>query len=139
MTDMYDEPRKFDGKLKPYPHEEFGVEVRRTGHVVFLCFSVEESLPHPLLFAFREVVPKIPSRTYMRSSNVLGNVKSPMKRSVYYVKGYVYDSVVIGNILNFFGFVAFFILIELMFCRSVLLLINVLIYCRSSIVTAKKV
>ena len=29
MTDMYnDKPRKFEGKLTPYPHEEFGVEVR---------------------------------------------------------------------------------------------------------------
>lgn len=25
---MYDKPRKFEGKLTPYPHEEFGVEVR---------------------------------------------------------------------------------------------------------------
>jgi len=29
MTGMYDDPKSFDGKLKPYPHEELGVEVRR--------------------------------------------------------------------------------------------------------------
>ena len=28
MTDMYDKPKDFEGKLKPYPHEERGVEVR---------------------------------------------------------------------------------------------------------------
>lgn len=27
MTDMYDKPKTYDGNLKPYPHEEFGVEV----------------------------------------------------------------------------------------------------------------
>ena len=27
MTDMYDEPKAYDGKLKAYPHEELGVEV----------------------------------------------------------------------------------------------------------------
>jgi hypothetical protein len=29
MTEVYDDPKKFDGKLKPYPHEEFGTEVRK--------------------------------------------------------------------------------------------------------------
>ena len=27
MTEMYDKPRKFEGKLKAHPHEEKGVEV----------------------------------------------------------------------------------------------------------------
>jgi hypothetical protein len=27
MTDMYNKPKEFEGKLKPYPHEELGVEV----------------------------------------------------------------------------------------------------------------
>jgi len=30
MTELYDKHRKFEGKLKPYPHEELGVEVRST-------------------------------------------------------------------------------------------------------------
>ena len=30
MTEMYDKPRKFEKQLKPYPHEERGVEVRRS-------------------------------------------------------------------------------------------------------------
>lgn len=30
MTELHDKPRKFEGKLKPYPHEEFGVEARST-------------------------------------------------------------------------------------------------------------
>lgn len=29
MTDMYDEPKKFDGNINPYPHSEKGVEVRK--------------------------------------------------------------------------------------------------------------
>jgi hypothetical protein len=29
MTDMYDKPDLFEGKLDPYPHNELGVEVRR--------------------------------------------------------------------------------------------------------------
>ena len=28
MTDMYDEQRSFDGRLKAYPHEDRGCEVR---------------------------------------------------------------------------------------------------------------
>ena len=30
MTDMYDKPKSYDGKLLPYPHEERGAEVSRT-------------------------------------------------------------------------------------------------------------
>ena len=30
MTDMYDKPKSYDGKLLPYQHEERGAEVSRT-------------------------------------------------------------------------------------------------------------
>jgi hypothetical protein len=40
MTDMYDKPRKFDGKLKPYPHEEFGVEVGKFDFTVLGLHSL---------------------------------------------------------------------------------------------------
>ena len=38
MTDMYDGPKQFDGKLKPYPAESKGVEVR---NVLLRCCCCE--------------------------------------------------------------------------------------------------
>ena len=42
MTDMYDKMKRYDGKLKPYPHNELGVEVSKEDRRVYclLCVAV---------------------------------------------------------------------------------------------------
>ena len=80
MTDMYDKPRKFERTLKPYPHEEFGVEVSTClnfpnlslmKNVMFYSYSCY--LSH--VYYLREDVRKTPWHTCMMSSNVLENGK----------------------------------------------------------------
>jgi hypothetical protein len=97
--------------MKPYPHEEFGVEVRIFVVCLFVCLFVyttrrrcchhcSQSLPpsfpnfHSIIYLWiymsvyanlpSVVGPKTPSLICTTSNNGRGNVKSHMKRSSYY-------------------------------------------------------
>ena len=103
MTDMYDPPKAFDGKLDPYPHEELGVKV--CCMLVYLASAIFKVPSQVLTQIFRFLGPLtlvddtaaattttsedvlwILSNTFKPTSNVHENVKWRRKPSSCYEK-----------------------------------------------------
>lgn len=85
MTDMYNDPKRFEGKLNPYPHEELGVEVRKRlmqrSAIGTFGFKQGSTRSHGLFYVFLLYAQNSQEGTRQRSCKILAVSRTACSRT----------------------------------------------------------